>query len=45
MLADRTRKCVTNSDTRQTYPLAEAAQAVLLVEQGRPAGKVIITIP
>ena len=29
----------------RTYPLAEAAQAVLLVEQGRPAGKVTITIP
>jgi NADPH:quinone reductase-like Zn-dependent oxidoreductase len=29
----------------RTYPLAEAAQAVLLVEQGRPAGKVTITLP
>lgn len=28
----------------RTYPLAEAAQAVQLVEQGRPAGKVTITI-
>ena len=29
----------------RTYPLTQAAQAVLLVEQGRPAGKVTITIP
>jgi NADPH:quinone reductase-like Zn-dependent oxidoreductase len=28
----------------RTYPLSEAAQAVRLVEQGRPAGKVTITI-
>ncbi len=28
----------------RSYPLAEAAQAVRLVEQGRPAGKVTITI-
>jgi NADPH:quinone reductase-like Zn-dependent oxidoreductase len=28
----------------RTYPLSEAAQAVQLVEQGRPAGKVTITI-
>jgi len=28
----------------RTYPLAEAAQAVLLVEQGRPAGKVTVTV-
>lgn len=28
----------------RNYPLAEAAQAVQLVEQGRPAGKVTITI-
>jgi NADPH:quinone reductase-like Zn-dependent oxidoreductase len=28
----------------RTYPLAEAAQAVQLVEHGRPAGKVTVTI-
>ena len=28
----------------RTYPLAEAAQAVALVEQGRPAGKVTVTV-
>lgn len=28
----------------RTYPLAEAAQAIQLVEQGRPAGKVTVTI-
>lgn len=28
----------------RTYPLAEASQAVHLVEQGRPAGKVVVTI-
>jgi NADPH:quinone reductase-like Zn-dependent oxidoreductase len=28
----------------RTYPLAQAAQAVQLVEQGRPAGKVTITV-
>ena len=28
----------------RTYPLAEAAQAVELVEQGRPAGKVTVTV-
>lgn len=28
----------------RAYPLAEAAQAVQLVEQGRPAGKVTITV-
>ena len=28
----------------RTYPLAQAAQAVRLVEQGRPAGKVTITV-
>lgn len=27
-----------------TYPLAEAAQAVHLVEQGSPAGKVVVTV-
>jgi NADPH:quinone reductase-like Zn-dependent oxidoreductase len=29
----------------RAYPLAEAAQAVALVEQGSPAGKVTITVP
>jgi NADPH:quinone reductase-like Zn-dependent oxidoreductase len=29
----------------RTFPLADAAQAVLLVEQGHPAGKVIVTVP
>jgi len=28
----------------RTYPLAEGAQAIQLVEQGRPAGKVTVTI-
>jgi len=29
----------------RSYPLTEAAQAVLLVEQGHPAGKVTVTVP
>ena len=28
----------------RAFPLAEAAQAIQLVEQGRPAGKVTVTI-
>ena len=28
----------------RTYPLSEAAQAIALVEQGRPGGKVTVTI-
>ena len=28
----------------RTYPLSEAAQAIQLVEQGRPAGKVAVTV-